>query len=228
EGDVERREGGRDRARLPEEARGGVQPREPEGVTGGVLALDGERPRDRQQRRQQHRDPEETGRHPREHATARIEREREEQHDDEPEGQHLVQGHARPGLDAQILPRDERRLAPEVHAPTPPRAGVLASLVRSMSAAATRTSSSSSSPSPSSFPATTPSRATPPASTTSRPARARVRSSSCEAMITVRSSSAAEATTVSSTARPVASRPACGSSRSSRLGSRESMTASAS
>src|SRR5207237_337780 len=83
------------------------------------------------------------------------EREREQEDDDQPERQHLVQRHARAGLDAQVLARDEHRLPPEVHpARTSSSSSVAASRAGELGGSAT------------------PKCATPPARTPSRPAGA--------------------------------------------------------
>src|SRR5207244_11354887 len=116
-----------------------------------------------------------------EHAAAGVEGEREQEDDDQSERQHLVQRHARPGLDSQVLARDEHCLPPQVHPARTSSSSVVASTACERGGSAT------------------PKWAPPPARTTSRPARARVRPSSWEARITVRSSSGAGPTTASST-----------------------------
>ena len=113
---LERGELDRDRGRLAEEDRAAVEAREPQTVAGGVRLLDRERAADREQRCEQHRGPEQAGRDAREQAAVGVEREREQDEHDAAERQHLLQRDARPPLDAQVLARDEQRVAQDRHA----------------------------------------------------------------------------------------------------------------
>jgi hypothetical protein len=69
----------------------------------------------REERGQEDRHPEQPGRDTLEDPTVGIEREREEQEHDQPERHHLLERHARPGFDAQVLRRHQPHLLHHVH-----------------------------------------------------------------------------------------------------------------
>ena len=183
---LEREQLDRDRAGLPEEDGRPVEAGEAQTVAGAVLGLDRERPRHREQRGQQHRHPEQARRDALEDAAVGVEGEGEEQEDDQPERQDLLGGDPRPGLDAQVLARDERGLLEQVHVRTAcavsPAGRARVARSAPPRCRAGRASASRAQQLPWAWPAV---------STTSRPARARARSSSCDASSTVRPSAAA-------------------------------------
>ena len=106
----------RDRGGLAQEDRSAVESRQPQAVARAIRFLDRERPPDRQQDGEEHRGPEQSRRGSAQQRAVGIEREREEHHDDAAERNDLLQRDARPPFDAQVLARDEERVAQEAHA----------------------------------------------------------------------------------------------------------------
>ena len=101
-------------AAFPRNSGRAVETREPQTVARAVVGFDPERTRDREQRRQQHGDPEQPRRDPPQHPAVGIQRKGEQQQDDQPERRDLLHRHPGSRLDAQILARDQPHLLPEV------------------------------------------------------------------------------------------------------------------
>ena len=106
-------------AALPRKIAPPSRPGEPQAVARAVRLLDRERAADREQRGEQHRGPEQAGRGRGQRRAVGVEREREHHDDDPAERQDLLERDARPALDAQVLARDEQRLAQEASRAAP-------------------------------------------------------------------------------------------------------------
>ena len=97
-----------DGAGLSEEDPGGIEAREAEPVPGGVGRLDGIAALHCEHRRQQDRDPEQTGRRRREDLPVRAERQAEQQQDRDRERPDLVEADPGAELDPEVLSGHER------------------------------------------------------------------------------------------------------------------------